>query len=341
MHSRRRGPGWLRILVLAALVLAPLRAGAEEIKIGVLKSVSTGPIFLAVDKGYFAAEGLEPKLVTFVSAQPVAVAVASHDIDIAATAFTGGLFGLAGQGAIRIVAGYAKNVPGFKFDALVVSNHAWENGVRSYKDFAGHAYGVSQIGAPPHYELALIAEKYGFDLKSVRIVPLQSLPNVASALVGGQVDASSLVGAVAFPLIDRGEIKLLGWTGDEVPYQLGAVFTSAKTAAANPDLIAKFLHAYRKGVHEYYDAFTGRDGRRADGPGADAVAEVIAKYTGLSPAQVKQGAVYFDREARIDEADVMHQIAWFLKEGLIKAPVDPAVFFDKRFIVPLPKPQAQ
>ena len=338
MQRGRRGAGWLRVLALVALVLVPLRAGAEEIKIGVLKSTSTGPIFLAVDRGYLAAEGLEPKLATFASAQPIAVAVASHDIDIAATAFTGGLFGLAGNGAIRIVAGYAKNMPGFEFDAMVVSNHAWENGVRSYKDFAGHSYGVSQIGAPPHYELALIAEKYGFDLKSVRIVPLQSLPNVASALVGGKVDATSLVGAVALPLIDRGEIKLLGWTGDDVPYQLGAVFTSDKVATTNPDLIAKFLRAYLKGVHDYYDAFTGADGRRADGPGANAVAAIIAKYTNLSPAQVKQGAVYFDRDARIDEADVMRQVAWFLKEGLIKAPVDPTVFFDKRFVVPMPKP---
>ncbi|MGH7033364.1 MAG: ABC transporter substrate-binding protein, partial [Stellaceae bacterium] len=240
------------------------------------------------------------------------------------------------QGAIRIVAGYAKNEPGFDFDALVVSNHAWQNGVRSYKDFAGHSYGVSQIGAPPHYELALIAEKYGFDLKSVRIVPLQSLANVASALVGGRIDATSLVGFVAFPLIDRGDIKLLGWTGDEVPYQLGAVFTGAKTAASSPDLITKFLRAYRKGVHDYYDAFIGPNGKRKDGPNADAVASIIAKYTGLSVAQVRQGAVYFDRDARIDEADVMRQVDWFLKEDLIKAPVDPATFFDKRFVVALP-----
>ncbi|MGH7032357.1 MAG: ABC transporter substrate-binding protein, partial [Stellaceae bacterium] len=94
MRSRRNRPSRLLVLALGALLLAlaPLRASAEEIKIGILKSVSTGPIFLAVDKGYFAAEGLEPKLATFTSAQPIAVAAAARDIDIAATAFTGGLF---------------------------------------------------------------------------------------------------------------------------------------------------------------------------------------------------------------------------------------------------------
>lgn len=331
-----------KCIVLVALFIGLISAGtarlqAEEIKIGVLKSTSTGPIYLAVDKGYFKAEGLEPNLITFESAQPISVAATSGDIDVGVTAFTGGLFALAGQGGIRIIAGYAKNVPGFKFDALVVSNHAWESGVRSYKDFANHIYGVSQIGAPPHYELALLAEKYHFDFKSVRIVALQSLANVASALSGGQVDASSLLGSAAIPLIDHGNVKLLGWTGDEVPYQLGAAFTGAKTAAEHPDRIEKFLRVYRKGVLEYHNAFTGPDGKRADGPGADEIAAIIAKYTGLTPAQVKQGAVYFDPQARIDEADVMHQVDWFLNQGLIKSPVDPKEFFDSRFVVPMPK----
>jgi NitT/TauT family transport system substrate-binding protein len=326
---------WLAFVLFA---LAPGYGHAEEIKIGILRSISTAPIYLGAEKGYFAAEGLEPKLLTFESAQPISVAATSRDIDVAATAFTGGLFALASQGAIRVIGGYASNMPGFKFDALVVSNRAWDAGLRSYKDFPGHVYGVSQIGAPPHYELAMLAEKYGFDIKSMRITPLQSIANVASALTGGQADASSLIGSAAIPLIDRGDIKLLGWTGDEVPYQLGSVFTGAKTAEEHPALLAKFLRGYRKGVKEFYAAFIGSDGKRADGPGADDIAAIISKYTGLSVAQIKQGAPYFDPEARVDEADAMRQVDWFLKEGLIKAPVDPAIFFDKRFVIPMTKP---
>jgi NitT/TauT family transport system substrate-binding protein len=335
--AMRRERSLLCGLAFAACFLLPSLAGAEEIKIGVLKSTSSGPVYLAIEKGYFKAEGLEPNLITFESAQPIAVAATGGDIDAGMCAFTGGLFALAGQGGLRVIAGYANNAPSFRSDALIVSNHAWDSGVRSYKDFANHVYGVSQIGAPPHYELALLAEKYHFDFKSVRIVALNSLANVASALAGGQVDASSLLGSAAIPMIDRGDVKFLGWTGDEVPFELGAAFTGTKTAMEYPDRIEKFLRVYRRGVREYHDAVTGPDGKRADGPGADAVAAIISKYTGLSPEQVKTGAVYFDPDAKISEANVMHEIEWFLKEGLIKAPVDPKQFFDARFVVEKPK----
>ena len=323
----------IALLFYTVLLSSSLGANAEEIKIGVLKSTSTGPIYIAVEKHYFDAEGLEPNLVTFASAQPISVAAAGSEIDVGVTAFTGGLFSLAGQGAIRIISGYAQNVPGFKFDAFVVSNKAWQEGVRTYKDFAGRIYGVSQIGPPPHYELALLAEKYGFDFGSVRISPLQSLANVASALTGGQIDATSLLGSAAIPLIARGDVKLLGWAGDQVPYQLGSIFTGAKTAADHPERLEKFLRVYRRAVHEYHDAFTAPDGKRADGPGADEIAGIMAKYTGLTVEQVKTGVVYFDREARVNEADVMRQVDWFLKQGLIKQPVDPKLFFDSRFVV--------
>jgi len=323
------------LLLTLALVLAALPARAEDIKVGIIKSIAGGPLYLARDKGYFAAEGLSTEIVFFDSAQPIAGAATSGDIDVGVTGLTGGLYALASQGALRLVAGQSREVRGFNFNAYVVSNKAWDAGLRSLKDFPGHSFAISQIGSPPHYALALLAEKYKFDLKSMRLLPLQSISNIASALVGGQADTASLLGTPAIPIIDRGEVKLLGWTGDETPWQLGACFVGTKTATARADMVEHFLRAYRKGAREYHDAFTGPGEKRVDGAEADAVAAVIAKYTGLSPAQVKTGIVYVDGEARLDVKDVAHQIDWYRSQGLIKAPVDMDSFIDKRFVLPL------
>ena len=339
IHARR-GFGRLFVATLALLIAdtqSPPTASAESIKIGVLKSIAVGPVYLGIEKGYFAAEGLNAEIMFFESAQPVAVAAASHDIDIGVTGLTGGLFSLAGQGQIRIIGGYAREVPGFNFNAYVVSNRAYEAGVRSFKDFPGHSFGISQIGSPPHYSLALLAEKYHFDLGSMRLLPLQSIANIAAAVVSGQADTASLLSTPAIPILERKEVRLLGWTGDETPWQLGAIFVAATTANERGDMLQRYLRAFRKGAHDYHDAFTGAGEKRQDGPGAAAVAPVIAKYTGLTVAQVEQGIVYVDAEARFDVKDVLHQIAWYRGQGMVKGEVDGDQVIDKRYVVPLPE----
>jgi NitT/TauT family transport system substrate-binding protein len=272
----------------------------------------------------------------FESAQPVAVAAASRDIDFGVTGFTGGLFSLAGQGAIRVIGGYSREVPGFNFNAYVVSNHAYEAGLRSFKDFPGHSFAISQIGSPPHYSLALLAEKYGFDLASIRLLPVNSIANIAAALIGGQADMASLLGTPAIPIIERKEVQFIGWTGDETPWQLGALFVATATANERSDTVMRFLRAFKQGARDYHDAFTGPEEKRKDGAAAPAVLPIIAKYTGLSVDQVEQGIVYVDPEARLDVKDVLHQIAWYRGQGLVKGEVDGDQVIDKRYVVPLP-----
>ena len=46
---------------------------------------------------------------------------------------------------------------------------------------------------------------------------------------------------------------------------------------------------------------------------------------------------YLDREARVDIDDLMHQIAWFKSQGMLKDNVDGNTIIDKRYVVPMPK----
>jgi NitT/TauT family transport system substrate-binding protein len=170
----------------------------------------------------------------------------------------------------------------------------------------------------------------------MQLLPLQSIANVAAALVGGQADMASLTSATAIPIIERNEVKLLGWTGDETPWQVGALFVATATANERSDTVQRFLRAFTKGARDYHDAFTGPDEKRKDSAAAPAVLPIIAQYTGLSVEQVKQGIVYIDPEARLDVKDVLHQIAWYRGQGLVKGEVDGDQVIDKRYVVPLP-----
>ncbi len=324
------------IAAAVMIVLAPMAARAEHIKIGLQKT--TSPIYIAIDKGYFAAEGLDPELVYFEAGQPVAVAAVSGAIDIGIAGLTAGLYSLAEQGALKIIAGQTREVPGFRANTVAVSNKAYAAGLRSFKDLPGHSVAVTQIGSAFHYDLGLLAAKYGFDIKTVRILPMQSNPNSVAAVTGGSADAAISLVTYLMPAIDRGDAKLLGYIGDEAPWQLAAAFVATKTANERPDTVKRFLTAFRRATRDYHDAFTGPDGRRHDNATAPAIIAIIAKGTGQSPAQVGSSVGYIDPDARIDVADVALQVAWYKEQGLVKGDLPGAVLIDMRYALPL-KPQ--
>ena len=103
--------------VLLALVIAAFGpfgtvARAETVKIGIIKTTASGPIFVADAKGYFAAEDITVDLVYFDSGQPISVAVASGDIDFGSVGFTGGFYSLASQGVLKIVTAGVSEISG-------------------------------------------------------------------------------------------------------------------------------------------------------------------------------------------------------------------------------------
>ncbi|HXQ54094.1 MAG TPA: ABC transporter substrate-binding protein [Stellaceae bacterium] len=196
------------IATALAVCFAAGAASAEPIKIGGQKT--TTPLYIAVERGYFAAEGLEPELVYFEAGQPVAVAAVSGDIDFGIAGLTGGLFALGEQGALTIIAGQTREAPGFRANTVAASNRAWDAGLKTLKDLPGHSVAVTQIGSAFHYDLALLADKYHFDLKTIRIMPLQTNPNSVAAVTGGTVDAAISLVTQLLPAIERGDAKLLG-----------------------------------------------------------------------------------------------------------------------------------
>jgi NitT/TauT family transport system substrate-binding protein len=321
----------------AVLVLATVSVGAEPIKVGLSKTFTGAAMFIAQERGYFAAEGVPAELVYFDSAEPVAVAVASKAIDFGVAPFTGGFYNLASHDALRVIAGGAHEAAGFHYFAYIASNQAYAAGLTSLKDLPGHSIATTQFGSSGHYALALLIEKYGFDSRKLRVAPLQTLTNIRSAVAGGQVDAAVTNGASALRVIDRGEVKLLGWVGDETPWQVAAAFTATATANQRRDTVERVLRAYRKAVRDYYDAFIAPDGTRRNGASAPQILAIIAKYAEQPVEEVEIGIPYFDPEARLDIDDVLHQIAWYQNNGMVKGAVNGEKLIDKHYVVALPK----
>ena len=70
---------------------APAVAQGKKITLGALRFTSHSGTFVAYQREYFKQAGLDVELKFFQAAQPMAVAIASGDVDYAVTAISGGL----------------------------------------------------------------------------------------------------------------------------------------------------------------------------------------------------------------------------------------------------------
>jgi NitT/TauT family transport system substrate-binding protein len=312
----------MRLLLAGLLALATVGiAHADELlkaKVGVLRLSSSAPVFIAQDKGYFRDAGLDIELKFFDAAQPIAVATTSGDIDFGITAFTAGLYNLAGKGTLKVIGGMSREKAGYPLIGYFASNNAYAAGLKTPRDLAGKRIAVTQVGSSFHYSLGLLADKYGFKLSDVKVLPMQSLSNAAAALKGETVDAALLPVSTARKLIDDGGAKLLGWVGDETPWQLGAVFASPKTLTNKP-LVTKLLAALERADREYHDVILAgvADGKAPIDEATRPLLEIIAKYTNLPLEQVVGNCAYIDPDGKLDVKNVANQIEWLRAQGFV------------------------
>lgn len=328
----------LSLMSLIAVLAAsdPIHA-ADKVRIGLVKVANSACTYIAVEKGYFAAEGIDPQLIFFEGGGvPISVAVVSGDIDVGETAISGSFFALAGQGALRIVGGETREAKTFHNFGLFASKKGYAAGLKSYADLPGHSLAIPQIGSSAHYRLSLLADKFHFDMAKVRLLPVQSIPNIVSSIKGGQADGTINSATQMIPLMDAGEAKLIGWLSDEVRFQSAITFTSTKLANDRGPLLVRFLRALHHGIKDYHDAFTGPNEERQDGPTAPEILAIISKYTGETIERTKLSIAYAPANGGLDIQDVLRQIEWFKAQNMLKGPVDGNAIIDRRYVTDVP-----
>jgi len=327
-------------LLVLALAAAPVLAGSAEaqapagpVKVGVLKLTSSAPIFVGVEKGFFKEFGVEPELVYFQAAAPIATALAAGQLDVGATGLTAALYNIVlGGEKLWIVADKGREWPGYPLVAIVVQKELWDGGLRSIKDLKGRRIGVTQLGSTFHYHIGNILQKEGLALSDVRIVPLQAMAATVEALKGKQVDAILVPQPFPGAVEAQGFGRIMAWAGDLYPWQIAAVFYSDKLARDRTRAVA-FMKGYVKASRYYHDAaLVQKDGRPAHGPAYEELVEITAKYTGARPEIIKLGFPFQDRNGRLLVPDIERQMAWWVANGFMKRPLPLRSVVDTSFV---------
>lgn len=332
---RRIAHGFLAALAAVILALGAISPGAAQtkVKVGALKLTSSAPIFIGVEKGFFREYGIDPELVFFQAAAPIATALAAGQLDVGATGLTAALYNIVlGGEQLWIVADKGREWPGYPLVAIVAQKELYDAGLRSVADLKGKRIGVTQLGSTFHYHIGNILEKHGLKLADVKIVPLQAMPATVEALKGKQVDAILVPQPFPGAAEAQGFGKIIAWAGDLYPWQIATIFYSKAFAADRAKAVA-FMKGYVKASRYYFDAaLVQKDGRLAPGPNYEEVVEITARHTGARPEIIRTGFPYQDRNGRLLVPDVERQMKWWVDNGFMKKPLPLNKIVDTSFL---------
>lgn len=328
--NRRKALALIGGTAAASGLAAPALAANRKIKVGALRFTSHSGSFVAFERGYFAEAGLDVELSFFQAAQPMAVAIASGDIDYAVTAISGGLISLADKGAIKVIGGALREEDGIDGQKYLISDASYQAGVKTLKDLDGKKYAVTQSGSSFHYMGAKMAAAEGI---SLRYTPLQKVGAIIGAMKSGQVDGWSIVPHIAKPLAKSGAWHIVGNVSDYLPdYQVTTVFTSSGNAANERGMTEGFLQAFSKGAGDYAAAMI--DGTASQ----DDMVALIHKYVYTdrplekAAPSIINGTMRISTGAALNLGSVQDQLGWFQSEGLVDGDITLDTLVDASYV---------
>ncbi|MCR9155854.1 MAG: ABC transporter substrate-binding protein [Rhodobacteraceae bacterium] len=330
--NRRQTMGLIGAAAATSLA-APAIAQNKKIVVGALRFTSHSASFVAAERAYFQEAGLDVELRFFQAAQPMAVAIASGDVDYAVTAISGGLISLADKGAIKVIGGALSEEPGIDGQKILASDAAFQAGLTSPAVLDGKKFGISTAGSSFHYMGSKVAEAEGINMS---FTPLQKVGAIIGALKSGQIDAWSIVPHIAKPLAGSGAVHIIGNVSDYLPnYQVTTVFTSATNANDERQQTSDFLKAFSMGASDYNSAMIDKSGGE---DGVNEMVDLIHKYVYTDRERAKaapsiiNGTMRINEGARMNIASVQDQLSWFQSEGLIDGDITLDTFVDTSYV---------
>ena len=170
---------------------APATAPAAlvPVHLGSVGTFTGAPMYLARQRGYFTAEGLDVDTIGFKVSADVIPALATGDVDAAGLALNPALFNAVTRGIkLTLVADLASNQRGRATSALVIRKEVIGYGRYTRpEDLRGMTIGVPGPFTNVHYYLALIAERHGFPLEEINVTPV-AMADSLLALRNGSLD---------------------------------------------------------------------------------------------------------------------------------------------------------
>ena len=321
-HLHFRAAALVAVLSSTALLVSCAFAGSvtpvpERVKIAYLPVVHSLPLYLALEKGYFAEEGLEVETITFEAPNQLIDSLLSGQAHIGISAATGiiAVSQTKKPESLKIfgVSGAERGKVGTRNEAFLVGR---DSTVASIADLRG-----KKLGVLPGIQWRTIARdilsRHGIQSEQdITLVEL-AVPLQAQALGSGQVDALLAIEPVPTVVVSKGigrvlvDSPTLTEIGD--PFYAGSYVANTTFLAEHPETARKILDVFAKATEEIMND-------------PDAARPYLQGYTPLDHGLIQQVPMLtWKMRDDLTASDIQGLQAFFdifSEHGVIDGPVD-------------------
>jgi len=289
-----------------------------------------GGVFTALEKGYFAAEGVRVELkVGTGSGADTMTQLVSGDLDIGVVNMGSAYVNARSRNlpVVGIIPLYVINA-GDKTTGLVIRKDHIDSGrYKTPADLKGMKLAVQAVGNSSHFNILKAAEKAGVKQSDIEIINMP-LPDTLVAMGNKALDGTFAVE----PFITAAKARKIAElrvpeneTSEGLPALL--LVASADALTKKREGVVRFLAAVLKGQRDYYESVT-------KGTNQQAMYETLAKHGLIKDmARLKEISLpLVSRNGTFDEKIVNELQTFLIKEKIISRPVDVDKLLDKSLL---------
>ena len=292
-----------------------LAPALTTVHVAYLPLISNGPLFIAIDEGFFRQQGIDVQLEKFQSSTEALPALVNGDIAVSGGQLTPGFINAIAQGGhVRIVADKGRIAPGYcNSTALLVRRDLVVNGtVRNISDLRGlkvaattdQSYGVSRALA-----LGNLTTK---DVEMLNMANDQSIVGFEN----GAVDSALLMEPYITEAVSHGKAVVFLPGADFIPNSVNPLYFGPVFLDSNPDLGRRFMVAYLEGVRQYNQGKTPRN------------VQILSNYTHLDRELLEQSCwAQISPDGTVPHDSVRDYVDWmYASKKITQKPGDDQLF---------------
>ena len=307
-------PAVIAMLAAACSVGAPTKQ-AQTLKVGLLPILDVLPFYVAQEKGYFEAEGLEVALVPVKSAQERDALIQANEGDGALTDLQGVAVFNRETSQLKVVGKARKAYPDAPHFRVVAAPGFTVTGPQ---DLAGVPIGISQ-NTIIEYLTDRLLTSWGLPADQIAIEEVSAIPVRFELLMAGQLKAALLPDPQAQAAIAAGASLIVDDTQFS-QYSQSVLAFSVAAIEQKPETIRAFLRALNKAVNDINQ-------------NPNSFRSVLIENTRV-PENIQDtyNVPKFPQSEITSEAEWADVVDWALEKGLLDTPVPYDRAVDAAFI---------